>query len=97
MSAAVLPGEKRVHYPKTQTTIDDAAFSAECEEVKREAVHFKLDTTLPISLRPLKERAEYLAPDHPLRVLLAGEPDELPVGDYLTKLPGWYRLLRSRE
>ena len=62
-----------------------------------EAVYFKMDTSLPISLRPLKVRGEYLAPDHRLRDLLAGEPDELPVGKHLTKLPGWYGVLRRRE
>jgi hypothetical protein len=39
--------------------------------------------------------AEKLPLAHPLRILLAGEPDELPREEYFAKLPGWFRLLRT--
>ena len=48
-----------------------------------------------ISLRPLKDVVEKLKPDHPLRILLTGEPDEIPCGEYLAKVSGWYRLLQT--
>ena len=48
-----------------------------------------------VGLRPLKDMAEKLPLAHPLRILLAGEPDELPREEYFAKLPGWFRLLRT--
>ena len=48
-----------------------------------------------VGLRPLKDLAETLPVAHPLRILLAGEPDELPRQEYATKAPGWFRLLWS--
>jgi hypothetical protein len=48
-----------------------------------------------VSLRPFKASVDYLPPDHPLKVLLALEPDEIPREEYATKLVGWWRLLRS--
>ena len=45
-----------------------------------------------VSLRPFKAAAERLKPDHPLRILLAGEPDEIPRTEYAAKALGWYRL-----
>lgn len=46
-----------------------------------------------ISLRPVKEFARRLSQDHPLRVVLAGEPDEMDAGEYCVKLTVWLRLL----
>ena len=53
--------------------------------------------TLPVvDLRPLKQTAEEFGPSHPLRILLAGEPDEILRDEYYSKLPGWFRLLRAK-
>jgi hypothetical protein len=46
-----------------------------------------------VSIRPLKEFAEQLSPDHPLRVVLLSEPDTINAGDYCVKLEVWLRLL----
>lgn len=48
-----------------------------------------------MSLRPFKTSIEYLPPTHPLRILLAGEPEEIPREEYVTKMVGWWRLLAS--
>ncbi|MDA4131737.1 MAG: hypothetical protein OK454_01240, partial [Thaumarchaeota archaeon] len=48
-----------------------------------------------ISLRPVKEVVRSLTPDHPLRIVLLGEPDEMPRAEYGAKLMGWFRLLHS--
>jgi hypothetical protein len=50
-----------------------------------------------VSIVPLKDMADRFAPDHPLRILLAGEPDDIPREEYASKLPGWYRLMYSQE
>jgi hypothetical protein len=50
-----------------------------------------------VSIVPLKDMAERFAPDHPLRILLAGEPDNIPKDEYASKLPGWFRLMYSQE
>lgn len=50
-----------------------------------------------VSLREIKQTAEEFGPTHPLRIILLGEPDELPRQEYLAKLPGWFRLLRARS
>jgi hypothetical protein len=46
-----------------------------------------------ISLRPLKEFVQQLNPDHPLRVVLMSEPDEMDRAEYCVKLTVWLRLL----
>ena len=46
-----------------------------------------------VSIRPIKEFAQKLSPDHPLRIVLMGEPDEIGQGEYLVKLTVWLRLL----
>ncbi|MCI4337094.1 MAG: hypothetical protein L3K17_07915 [Thermoplasmata archaeon] len=46
-----------------------------------------------VTLRPLKEVARRLAPAHPLRILLLGEPDEMPAAEFASKAGGWLRLL----
>ncbi len=48
-----------------------------------------------VSLRSLKDLVGRLAPDHPLRILIAGEPDEMPQPEFASKVVGWYRLLRE--
>jgi hypothetical protein len=50
-----------------------------------------------VSLRPLKGMAERLPLTHPLRILLAGEPDELSREEYAAKAPGWWRLVLSQS
>lgn len=47
-----------------------------------------------VSLRELKQAAEEFGPRHPLRILLLGEPDQIPREEYYAKLPGWFRLLK---
>lgn len=49
-----------------------------------------------VSLRPLKDMAEKLPLAHPLRILLTGEPDELPRVEYGQKATGWFRLLLAK-
>jgi hypothetical protein len=97
MSAVALVQEKPQEHRRTALvdySQDDSNLSADVAAV----------TALPqskpelvVSLRPLKTVADKLLPDHPLRILLSGEPENLPVEEYLLKLPGWYRLLRSEE
>ncbi len=41
-----------------------------------------------VDLRSLKQAAEALGPAHPLRVLVSGEPDEIPREEYVTKILG---------
>lgn len=48
-----------------------------------------------VSLRPLKDLTRRLSPSHPLRILLMGEPDAMPVSEFSTKIGGWLRLLPS--
>lgn len=48
---------------------------------------------LMVSLREMKAMAQSLDPSHPLRVLLSGEPDEIPRQEYATKVVGWFRLI----
>ncbi len=48
-----------------------------------------------VSLRPFKAEVEALKPDHPLRLLMAGEPDAIPRQEYVAKIAGWYRLART--
>ncbi len=51
---------------------------------------------LMVSLREMKAMAESLDPAHPLRILVLGEPDEIPRQEYASKILGWYRLIVTR-
>ena len=46
-----------------------------------------------VSLREMKAMAHGLDPSHPFRVLLLGEPDEIPRQEYASKVVGWFRLI----
>jgi hypothetical protein len=48
---------------------------------------------LLVSLRDMKAMAQGLNPSHPFRILLLGEPDEIPRHEYATKVVGWFRLI----
>lgn len=48
---------------------------------------------LMVSLREMKAMAQGLDPSHPFRVLILGEPDEIPRNEYATKVVGWFRLI----
>ena len=50
-----------------------------------------------MSLRPLKEFVQRLSPDHPLRVVLMDEPDEIDRAEYCVKLTVWLRLLPNQD
>ena len=51
-----------------------------------------IDPEEVISLRALKAFVRNLRPDHPLRIVLLGEPDEMSRYEYGSKLMGWIRL-----
>jgi hypothetical protein len=60
---------------------------------------FQLDappTRGTVSLRRMKESVRRLDPDHPLRLVLASEPDEISWEEYATKVEVWFRLLNVR-
>ena len=46
-----------------------------------------------VSLREMKAMAQGLEPSHPLRILVLGEPDEIPQFEYASKVVGWFRLI----
>ena len=48
-----------------------------------------------VSLGPIKELIRGMRTDHPLRIVLNGEPDEMPQWEYRLKVSGWVRLLYS--
>jgi hypothetical protein len=48
---------------------------------------------LLVSLREMKAMAQSLDPSHPLRILVLGEPDEIPRQEYAAKVVGWFRLI----
>jgi len=51
-----------------------------------------------ISLKGLKSWAEdRLAPDHPLRLVLASEPEEMLASEFVSKIRGWTVLARSTQ
>lgn len=50
-----------------------------------------------VSLRSMKAVAESFDPSHPLRVLLMGEPDELPANEFVAKVRGWFRLMKAKS
>ena len=45
-----------------------------------------------ISLLAIKSAIRGLRSDHPLRIVLMGEPDEMTRAEYASKLMGWVRL-----
>jgi hypothetical protein len=45
-----------------------------------------------ISLRAVKQYVRGLRANHPLRVVLMGEPDEMTRAEFASKLLGWVRL-----
>lgn len=51
---------------------------------------------LMVSLREMKGMAQSLSPSHPLRILILGEPDEIPRQEYANKVVGWFRLIVTR-
>ena len=51
---------------------------------------------LMVSLREMKAMAQGLDPSHPFRILLLGEPDEIPRHEYASKVVGWFRLIVTR-
>ena len=48
---------------------------------------------LMVSLREMKAMVQSLDPSSPLRILVLGEPDEIPRQEYASKVVGWYRLI----
>jgi hypothetical protein len=46
-----------------------------------------------VRLVPLKEFARKLRPDHPLRIVLVEEPDEMDAAEFCVKVSVWLRLL----
>lgn len=46
-----------------------------------------------VSLREMKAMVQGLDPANPLRILVLGEPDEIPRSEYATKVVGWFRLI----
>ena len=84
--------EQRVHWRST------SAVPAEGEDLATLAFRAPLpQSSRPsdalVSLRPLKEFVQRLSPDHPLRVVLMEEPDEIDRTEYCVKLAIWLRLL----
>lgn len=46
-----------------------------------------------VSLRQLKEMVQGLEPSNLLRIMVLGEPDEMPRSEYAMKVLSWYRLI----
>ncbi len=46
-----------------------------------------------VSLRELKAMVQGLDASNPVRILVLGEPDEIPRSEYAAKVAGWYRLI----
>ena len=49
-----------------------------------------------VATRPLKEIVRKLPPDHPLRVVVLSEPDEIDGNECFVKLTVWLRLLPDK-
>lgn len=49
-----------------------------------------------VSLRQLKAMVQGLDPTDSLRILILGEPDEVPRREYASKILSWYRLILTR-
>lgn len=47
-----------------------------------------------VNIRGFKDSIAHLPPSHPLKVLIAGEPDELSPTEFAAKAVGWWRLLK---
>ena len=47
-----------------------------------------------MNIRGFKDSIAHLPPSHPLKVLIAGEPDELSPTEFAAKAVGWWRLLK---
>jgi hypothetical protein len=47
-----------------------------------------------VNIRGFKDSIAHLPPSHPLKVLIAGEPDELSPAEFEAKAIGWWRLLK---
>ena len=50
-----------------------------------------------VATRPLKDIVRKLPPDHPLRVVVLSEPDEIDGDEYFVKLTIWLRLLPNND
>ena len=46
-----------------------------------------------VSLRQLKAMVQGLEPSNLLRIMVLGEPDEMPRSEYAMKVLSWYRLI----
>ncbi len=46
-----------------------------------------------VSLRQLKAMVQGLEPSNLLRIMVLGEPDEIPRHEYAIKVLSWYRLI----
>ena len=49
-----------------------------------------------VSLRQLKSMVQGLKPSNLLRIMILGEPDEIPRNEYAIKVLSWYRLILTR-
>ena len=49
-----------------------------------------------VSLHQLKAMVQGLEPSNPLRIMVLGEPDEVPRVEYASKILSWYRLILTR-
>ncbi len=56
---------------------------------------FDRHATPMVSLMPVKAMAQTLDSGHPFRILILGEPDEMPRDEYATKVVGWFRLIAN--
>ncbi len=45
-----------------------------------------------VSIRGFKQSIDHLPATHPLKVLMAGEPDEMTAAEFMAKAVGWWRL-----
>ena len=52
---------------------------------------------LLVSLRQLKSMVQGLEPTNALRIMVLGEPDDVPRGEYAAKILTWYRLIVTPE
>ena len=50
-----------------------------------------------VSLRQLKAMVQGLEPSNALRIMVLGEPDEVPRSEYAAKILTWYRLIVTPE
>jgi hypothetical protein len=50
-----------------------------------------------VTLRPIKDVVRKLQPNHPLRVVVLSEPEEIDGDEYFVKLTVWLKLLPRQE